>query len=219
MKKFILPLLLLLAVGMLVAVESAPSAVVGYVKYDCVVGNNFVAMPMIDGLALTSEVGALYGENINSILVWSPIAQGWDTAVNYGEGYWEPDLEVGPGSVLFFNSTAALSFYSIGSLPTTNAQYGIVVGNNTVMVPLNKSELTLTSEVGATIGDGESVNSILLWSSTAQGWDTAVNYGEGYWEPDLEVSIGTPLFLNSSASTTWPAGPRNYDPQLKTSKK
>ena len=104
MKKFILPLLLLLAIGMLSAVESPASAVVGYVKYDCVTGNNFVAMPMNDGLTLTSEVGALYGEDINSILIWSPIAQGWDTAVNFGGGYWEPDLGVSIGTPLFLNS-------------------------------------------------------------------------------------------------------------------
>ena len=68
MKKILLPLLLILAVGMLAAVESEPSEVVGYVKYDCLVGLNLVAMPMDDGLTLTSEVGAIYNMSFDHLV-------------------------------------------------------------------------------------------------------------------------------------------------------
>ena len=210
MKKFILPLLLILTVGMLAAVESEPSAIVGYVKYDCVVGNNFIAMPMVQAVSTTTEFGALFGESINTINLWNPSTQAWDSSVNYGDNFWDPELQVGTGSVLFINATNAITYYSIGNMPTTNAQYSIVDGNNTVMVPLNKSELNLTSVAGLSMGPtGEEVNTINLWSSLAQAWDASVNYGAGFWDPDFEISIGTPMFINSNASFIWPSGPRN----------
>jgi len=211
MKKILLPLLLILTVGMLAAVESEPSAIVGYVKYDCLVGLNLVAMPMDDGYILTSEVAAVYNTDediINTINLWDPSTQTWSFATNYGGGFWDPDLTVGPGYILFFNSVTPLTFYSIGSMPATNAQYNIVQGLNTIMVPLNMSYLTLTSEVAASIGDGEYLNTINMWDPITQTWAFATNYGGGFWDPDLSVSIGTPLFVNSTNSVTWPAGPR-----------
>jgi len=92
MKKFILPLLLILTVGMLAAVESEPSAIVGYVKYDCVVGNNFIAMPMVQTIATTTEFGAQFGESINTINIYNPAAQNWEASVNYGGGFWDPEF-------------------------------------------------------------------------------------------------------------------------------
>lgn len=211
MKKILLPLLLILAVGMLAAVESEPSEVVGYVKYDCLVGLNLVAMPMDDGLTLTSEVGAIYNatnENIDAINIWDPASQTWFFSTNYGGGFWDPDLPVAPGSILYFNTITPLTFYSIGAMPSTNAQYNIIPGLNTIMVPLNMNTLTLTSEVGASIGDGEYLDAINLWDAVSQTWTFSTNYGGGFWDPDLNVSIGTPLFVNSINSVTWPTGPR-----------
>lgn len=219
MKKLLIVPLLLLAIGMLVAVESAPSNVVGYVKYDCVVGDNFVAMPMVQSFTNTVEFGAPYGDDINTILIWDPANQIWQTSTNYGSGYWEPELPVGTNSVLFFNTFSPLTYYSIGNLPATNAQFNIVEGDNTVMVPLNKSALTNTMQVGGTIGDGEIVNTILLWDSANQIWATSTNYGSGYWEPELPVSIGMPLYLNSFENVVWPAGPRGLSSGLGTKNK
>lgn len=216
MKKLMLPLLLILAIGMLAAVESDPSAVVGYVKYDCLAGLNFVAMPMDDGLSLTSEVGAVYNtddEYIDTINIWNSETQAWDFAVNFGGGFWDPDLAVAPGSTLYFNTSSPLAFFSIGDLPAENAVYDIVVGLNTVMVPLNQNALTLTSEVGATIGDGEYVDTINMWNPVTQAWDFAVNFGGGFWDPDLPVSIGAPLYLNSIDEAVWPGARGIISPQ------
>ncbi len=215
MKKLILPLLLLVAFGMLAAVESAPSEVVGYVKYDCLAGLNMVAMPMVDGLTLTSEVGAVYnvgGDYIDTINIWDPVTQTWTYATNYGGGFWDPDLPVATGSILYFNTTQALTFYSIGDMPAANAQYSIVPGLNTIMVPLNKSALSLTSLVGLDIGTGEDLDTINLWDATTQTWAYATNYGGGFWDPDLTVGIGSPLFVNSLSTVSWPTGPRGSTP-------
>jgi len=102
-------------------------------------------------------------------------------------------------------------------MPSTNAQYNIIPGLNTIMVPLNMSTLTLTSEVAASIGDGEYLDTINLWDAVSQTWAFATNYGGGFWDPDLSVSIGTPLFVNSTNSVTWPTGPRTLK-SLSTSK-
>lgn len=215
MKKLVLPLLLLLGISMLLAqAVSEPSEVVGYVKYDCVVGDNFIAMPMVEAFTTTTEFGAPFGDDINTINIWNPGSQEWEASVNYGGGFWDPELPVGTGSTLFLNATNAIVYYSIGELPETNAQYNLVVGDNTVMVPLNQSALTTTALVGATIGDGETVNTINLWNSASQQWEASVNYGGGFWDPEMATSIGTPLFLNSGTEEVWPAGLRAVTPQL-----
>jgi len=212
MKKLIIPLLFIFAIGILAAVESEPSAIVGYVKYPCVVGNNFVAMPMNDGHTLVSEVTASYNATqdvINTVYLWDTDIQLWSGYVNYGGNYFEPDPEVGPGSVLFFNSYQAFDFYSIGAMPATNAQYNIVMGDNAIMVPLNKGELNCVSLLAMDMGPNDEINTVYLWDSDIQLWSGCVNYSGNYFEPDPEISIATPLFLNSYANFIWPSGPRS----------
>ncbi|HOV16296.1 MAG TPA: hypothetical protein PLF50_02185 [Candidatus Cloacimonadota bacterium] len=210
MKKYLFILLLIVSAGILLAVESAPSATVGYVKYPSVPGLNFAAMPMDDGMTLTSEVGAYMGPNdeIDTINLWDNASQTWLGSTNYGGGFWDPDLSVGPGSVLYYYSSVAFDYYSIGALPATNAQYNIVPGLNTVMVPLNKSNLTLASEAGVDIGPNDEIDTINLWDNASQTWFGCTNYGGGFWDPDFGVSIGTPLYIYSNSAITWPAGPR-----------
>ena len=73
MKKLILPLLLLVAFGMLAAVESDPSAIVGYVKYPCVAGYNTIALAMEQGYTMASEVGdAIPATTVGT---WDPAAE------------------------------------------------------------------------------------------------------------------------------------------------
>ena len=210
MKKLLLPLLLILLVSMLAAVESDPSEIVGYVKYDCVVGLNFVAMPMDDGFLWTSEVGAIMGDgdsSVDAINIWDADIQQWSASTNYGGGFWDPELEVGPGAVLYFNAIEPFPFYSIGNLPAQNATYSVVAGLNTAMIPLNMANVTITSEVGVTMGDGDSsVDAINLWDADIQQWSASTNYGGGFWDPELDLSIGTPMYFNAIEAFTWPSG-------------
>ena len=213
MKRFILPLMILLFVGSLFAVESAPSEVVGYVKYDCVAGLNLVALPMEQGFTLSSEVGDTYPGQIDQISRWDADLQFWESAVFYdfgdGTGIWDPDFAVEPGSVIMISTTAPISFFSIGSMPNSNAQYAMISGLNTMMVPLNKSQLTLSSELGDEIG---TVDQLSSWAAGLQFWESAVFYdfgdGTGIWDPDFNVSIGTPVMASVTSPTTWPQGPR-----------
>ncbi len=216
MKKLILPLLLLVAFGMLAAVESDPSNVVGYVKYPCVSGYTAVALPMEEGYTLTSEVGNNYAGSVDAISVWNQTVQQWDLCQGYdlgGEYLWDPDFSIATGTPLLFTNILAYDFYSIGDLPATNAQYTTVAGYNYIMLPLNKSSLNLTSLVGADIGNSISDN-LSVWNNTNQSWDLSQNYdlgGDYLWDPDFPVTIGQPMLYVAISPTTWPPSPRGVN--------
>lgn len=197
MKKFILPLLLLLAIGMLAAVESDPSAVVGYVKYPCLTGLNLVALPMDQGYTMASEFADTYLGSFDTLNYWDNAVQGWVAAFDIG--YWEGDFPISEGSVLYINALANVDVYSIGDMPATNASYGFVAGLNTMMVPLNYAAFTMASDVAAAVGTFDTMN---YWDNTVQGWVAAFDIG--YWEGDFPVSIGFPMYVNSLGATTWP---------------
>lgn len=210
MKKILLIMTLIVSLSILLAVESAPSETVGYVKYPAVAGLNFAAMPMDDGMMWTSEVGTYMSPDdyVDTINLWDASIQQWSASVNYGGGYWDPEQEVGPGTVLFFSTAMALDYYSIGAMPAANAQYNIVPGLNTIMLPLNKGDLNWTSLVGTDVSPDDYIDTINLWDSSIQQWSASVNYGGGYWDPEQPVTIGTPMLISSAAAIVWPAGPR-----------
>jgi len=100
MKKFILPLLLILTVGMLAAVESEPSEVVGYFKKNVVSGSyeGFSIPFAYDNINITNVLDNQFSENdfildMNTGLstTYYGIEWGWfgdfDT-MEYGHAYW-----------------------------------------------------------------------------------------------------------------------------------
>lgn len=189
-------------------IESVPSAITGYVRYDLVAGYNCIALPLIQDTIFTSELSTLFDNSVSTISIWNHTTQAWTTAVNYGGGFWDPDISLSPGSVLLIYANSPISYYSIGLLPDSHAQYTFVVGDNAVMIPLNKSALSDTALSGISMGDGQAVNTISVWNPAIQGWESTVNFGNGYWDPIYSTNIGTPLFLNSYSIETWPMGPR-----------
>lgn len=197
MKKLILPLLLLVAIGMLAAVESAPSDVVGYVKYPCVAGLNFLALPMDQDYTLASEFADDYMGSFDTMYWWDQANQVWQYAADFG--YWEGDFPITEGSVMWVNAIAPLNVYSIGNLPAVNASYNFVVGLNTMMVPLNYSSMTMASDVATAVG---TFDTMYWWDQTNQGWQYAADFG--YWEGDFPVTIGYPMWVNSLSALTWP---------------
>ena len=207
MKKLIIPLLFIFAIGILVAVESEPSAIVGYVKYPCVQGLNFVALPMDQGYNLVSQVGNTYPDLIEAISYWDASTQSWVASVYYPElEMWDPDFDVVIGMPLMVSCLNNFNYYSIGDLPTINAQYSLIPGLNAIMIPLNKSNLTQASMVGTNIGTLEAVSE---WIASTQSWNASVYYPElEMWDPDFDVVIGMPLMVSSLSSTIWPSGPR-----------
>lgn len=92
MKKLILPLLLLVAFGMLAAVESDPSNIVGYVKYPCAAGfNTAIALPMEQAYTLASEIGDEY--LATSMGYWDPSFGFWYMIDQNPWGGWADDFD------------------------------------------------------------------------------------------------------------------------------
>jgi len=199
MKKLVLPLLLILGITMLVAVESAPSEVVGYVKYDCVAGLNMMALPMATTWTMASELGDAYTGNFDTIFYWDFAGQTWFGASDLG-GFWDGDFPIATSSVLMANALAPVSVYSIGDMPATQAQYAVGVGLNTIMVPLNRSDLTLAGDLGTEIGTADAV---FYWDQAGQTFYGASDLG-GFWDGDFSVSIGMPLMVSSYGTANWP---------------
>jgi len=111
MKKFILPLLLILTVGMLAAVESEPSEVVGYVKYDMLVGNNLIAIPMECPWQWASELGNSFSGSVDQISYWVAANQYFVTATNLGD-FWDCDFAVNIAMPLMSYSYSAFTWPS-----------------------------------------------------------------------------------------------------------
>ena len=200
MKKLILPLLLLVAFGMLAAVESAPSAIVGYVKYPCVAGYNTIALAMEQGYTMATEVGdAIPATTVGT---WNPADEGWDKIDAFPWGGWDgTDFAVAAGDPLLINVDADVDFYSIGALPAP-ATYTMVAGYNTIMVPLNKSALNMATLVG----DDIPATTVGIWNPADEGWDKIDAFPWGGWDgTDFATTIGMPLLVNVDAATTWPA--------------
>jgi len=204
MKKILLPLLLILAVGMLAAVESEPSEIVGYVKYDMVVGNNLVAIPMECPWQWASQLGDSFGGSVDQISYWNAANQYFVAAVNLGD-FWDGDFEIHTGDVLMLSSSSQTVMYSIGNLPETNATYNLIVGNNTVMIPLNCNYYSWVSEVGDNMAAG-GVDQVSYWNNINQYFVAAVNLGD-FWDGDFPVSIAMPLMVSASSAFSWPSTP------------
>jgi len=208
MKKLILPLLLLVAFGMLAAVESDPSAVVGYVKYPCVAnGNTMLAVPMDAGFTMGSQVGISIGTGVCDAVSYFDADQTWYTTYDAGEG-WEEDFPITTGTPLMVYTYSAVDFFSIGTLPAP-ATYDLVANGNTmVMIPLNRTDLDLNangiqgSEVGLDMAAGP-VDAVSYFNAD-QTWYTTYDAGEGWEEDFTTTGIGAPLMVYSYSAFTWP---------------
>jgi len=217
MKKFILPLVLLLAIGMLAAVQSEASDVVGYVKYDCYAGVNYIALPL-GTVTLAEDIGTLHLPLVTSIYKWNATAQGW-TSISYDAEYeeWGGTMPVVNGDVIVMASTGPFSFYSLGDV-AVNSPYSIKTGYNRISLPLDRSDVVDAATIGDEIG-GQTA--IYKWSNVLQGW-TSISYDQEYeeWGGVMPISIGDPIVTGSTVETTWPAAAKQINSKtIKTNSK
>jgi len=189
MKKFILPLLLILTVGMLAAVESEPSEIVGYVKYDVAEGNSMIAIPMTTTYTMAGDLGTAIGAT--TVSYWDNTAQMF-FAAEYIDwlGDWDNNFPITNGSVLMVYTSSA-----------TNPTYNLVVGNNTIMIPLNRSDLNMAGLVG----NATNATTVSYWDNTAQMF-LAAEYIDwlGDWDNNFSTSIGDPLMVYSNSTGIFP---------------
>lgn len=208
MKKILVLGILVLFVSAVFALESDPSDVVGYVKYECVTtegtNSNFIALPMDAGFTLASEVGSDIGV-CDAVSYWDASNQGWVQATDLGFPLgWVGDFAVAPGAPLMIGITSNVDYYVAGDLPIP-ASYTLVTtegtNSNSIMIPLNQT-FTLASEVGTDIGVCDAVS---YWDAVNQGWTQATDLGFPLgWVGDFGVAIADPLMVGVTAGTTWP---------------
>jgi len=213
-----LPLLLILAFGMLAAVESDPSAVVGYVKYTTTVGSNYVALPMTPAIPGAKAFGMTFTGAVTSVSRFNNTTKAWQTVNRITNTMWGgTDFTLVAGDLIRLVATAAIpaDFYSIGDLPTTMPSWALSTGSNYLSLPLNKSTLSTTALLGANLGTASSIS---RFNNTTKAWQTTNKVGV-MWVPSYAIGIGDPLRVVATATFTWPTRQTVVDvPPLTSSK-
>lgn len=219
MKKISLCVIVIMVLGVtLIAQESEPSAIVGYVAYECLLGegaaegrnSNLIAFPLEDTLLTnTSELGARY-PNITAVFGLNPATQVWTMSTPPLEGdEWENEFAILPGHAYLITIDEAFTHYSVGTLPEL-VQFDLQLGegaaegrnSNTIMVPLDMSNLSNTSLLGADI---EEVNAIFSLNPVTQVWTMSTAPLEGeVWENQFDTPIGMPLMITVTDELLWP---------------
>jgi len=217
MKKLIVSLMLIISMFAFAA-ESAPSATVGYVKYPCVAGDNFTALPMQSGFTTASSYGVYTGEDgslfidglVGAVNKFDAGTQMWVQAAKMWPGFWDNDFAVVSGQAYMLNSTGAFDLI-VDDEVVANPAYNIVAGDNAVMVPLTKSSMTTASAYGVETGEDGSlfldgyIGAVNKFDGGTQMWVQAARMWPGFWDNDFAIGIADAHLVNSSGATTWPS--------------
>ena len=205
MKKLLILALLIASVTFIFAVESDYSDVVGYVKYELYANDfNMIALPMGDtGITTAAELATAISPDIESISVWDNESHGWNQydVLTPATSF---DIEPGDAFLIYMGGSTNVDFYCAGTLPT-QANYDLVANDfHTMMLPLNRSDITTTAEFAASIGTG--IESISTWDNETHGWNQydVLTPATSY---DINIGDGFLIFSNE-AYTGWnaPAG-------------
>ncbi len=205
MKKLLVLALLIASVTFIFAVESDYSDVVGYVKYELYANDyNMIALPMGDtGITTTAELAAAISPDITSISVWDNETSNWKQ-YSVSSPISSFAIEPGDAFLIYMAGTANVDFYCAGTLPT-QANYDFVASDfHTVMLPLNRSDISTTLELATSIGSG--ITSISTWDNETSNWK---QYSVSSPISSFDINIGDGFLIYSNeAYTGWnaPAG-------------
>ncbi|MDD3050802.1 MAG: hypothetical protein PHR06_06605 [Candidatus Cloacimonetes bacterium] len=190
MQRLFYTLFLVALVFCLFAIESAPSNVVGFFRYECLMGDNFIALPLA-GHTSVSELIADYPQ-ITEV-------KKWDTA----NQQWQITSTLETGMPYLINCSSDIIVYSYGDI-TQQPQYSLQTTNSTnanlIMIPLGENTIQTASDLAEDITQCDTVSE---WLNDQQAWKTAVNKPEG-WENDFEVTGGKVYFININGESIWP---------------
>ncbi len=220
MKKLILPLLLLIAFGMLAAVESDPSEVVGYFKLD-IAENQWqaISMPFDYGTnpPVLDVLGMQFSENdycmdINTL----------DGATFYAGYGWDGLLtEMQYGSSYFVNRAAgngAGTYYLLGAVDPNGFTKTIYGNGAWTAFGLNEAaDVTLTDDL---FGTAETENDYVMEINTLDGatyyagygWDgllTAIHPHEGYYYNTVGIADFSWTYAPTRGGATQPSMSNN----------
>ena len=225
MKKLIILLALIATFSFMFAVESEPSDVVGFVKYECITTGttnlNYVAVSLEAGITTAQDYANDVGDAgvVNQVSRWDAINQGWET-VTYSQlpfppfnWVWSDDFDVLNGDVLVINVTENVDYYCAGDIasdPIYNFITTVTTNLNTLMLPLGKSAIGDAQALANDIGDAGVVNQVSCWDASLQGWET-ITYSQlpfppynWVWSDNFNVDIGAGYMVNLTENATWP---------------
>ena len=208
MKKVLIFGILVLFLGSLLALESSPSEVVGFVKYSCVTStptsNNFIAYSMDMGFVNASELGDAIGV-CNTISWWDNAGQGWQQISKLPVIGWSGDFALQDGYPYMIGVTGTVDYYVAGSLganPTFNLITSTPTSNNALMLRLDRSDLTTAPDLGDEIGV---CNTVSWWDNVGQGWQQISKLPVIGWSGTFNIEIGDPLMVGVTSNVTWPS--------------
>lgn len=195
----------------LLADESPPSEIVGFVEFELsqteTTDLNFISIPLTTDFTMASELGDAI-EGCNTVSRWNASNQSWDTASYVPSLGWGGDFLLESGQAYMINVTQDSEYSFAGSLfpaPSYNLVTTIGTNLNTIMVPMNRSDLQLASELGEDIGVCEGISE---WLVDNQQWNTASDLGF-MWGNNFPIEISYPLIINVTTDIVWPAAGRN----------
>ena len=210
MKKIIILTVALAFIVSAFALESDPSDVVGYVKYECITtanGNeNFIALPLEAGYTDSEELGTDLGV-CTRVTKFNVGTQGWDSCTDLGFPLgWVGQFNVATYQPYLVYVTDVVDFYVDGPVPDPEPTFNFVTtafGNeNPVMVPLSSS-FTDSEELGTDI---EVCTRVTKFNVGTQGWDSCTDLGFPLgWvgQFDVEIAQGLVVYVTAEVSV-WP---------------
>jgi len=195
MKKFILPLLLILTVGLLAAVESEPSEVVGYFKKNVNDGGYqaFVLPFYYTNLAISNIMGDQFAESD----VISDITTGESSTYYSGFGWFGALENMNYGTAYYINraiGNGAIDYFLLGKVDPQGFTKTILGNGAFTAFGLNEAANVLLSEdiFGTSESDGDVISDINTGDSST--------YYEGYgWFGSLEYLTPTSAYYYNSA--------------------
>jgi len=195
MKKFILPLLLILTVGMLAAVESEPSEVVGYFKKNIGDGEwQAISLPFFYSSLI---VGDVLGTQFSELDAIQDVNTGAST-IYYADFGWFGDIEnLSYGTAYFINRTSgngATDYFLLGKVDPQGFSKTIVGNGAYTAFGLNEAtEIELTDDLfGTNESDGDVVQDINTGASS-------IYYSGFGWFGDLtQLSPTVGYYYNSA---------------------
>lgn len=219
MKKFILPLLLILSIGLLIAAESEASDVVGYFKVSVPV-DSWTPMSMPFQI-VTGTASSVFGENWASSEDYTVADQLVDAyngvTTSYYTGYgWdiEDNLFVEPGHIYWANRTQpnlSPDVFLLGKVapqPITLSMNGQDLGGWTPF-SLNDAVSYYPSDLGFTVTEPDWDNGLIDRIVCSNNGRTAEYWGAEYggWtsldEYDFLIEPSYAYYYFSNQPTTW----------------
>ncbi len=183
--------------------ESEPSEIYGefdfYLITTPTTDFNEIALPLnVANISDASDLASAI-PNCNSVAYWEPTIQGY---YQYIPGLSSTNFDVYAGYPYYVNVVDNSVFTITGTLtdPTYSLVTTATTDFNEIMLPLDRSDITLASQLQADI---TSCNSVARWDASIQGY---YQYIPGLSSTDFTTTIGYPYYVNVTSNVSWPSG-------------